>query len=360
MNVTFLIGNGFDLACGLKSKYLDSYDGYTTSASSSVAVEKFKKSIERNNLTWADFEMQLAKYASEFETEEELLMCLRDYNAYLNDYLYLEQLRFWNNHKDVIVQKNAVLYEVGRSLTQFYYGLTNNDVNDISSIINSDGKVDYSFISFNYTDILDRLVKGAYDLGYLSSSDSSLVISISEVIHIHGMLRRDMVMGIDNERQLSSHSYKITRRARRSLIKPVFLQSYDQSRLDNAINIIEKSNIICIFGLSLGDSDLTWRKLLAQWLKSNRDHHLVYYNHSNMIKTYHSSAITKKMDDEEDGKEDFFSLLYNETIEEEKESILNRIHIPVGMKLFNIDDALFEQAKIDQKKNEMRAKLYSG
>lgn len=33
MNITFLIGNGFDLNCGLKSKYSDVYDQYCSTQS---------------------------------------------------------------------------------------------------------------------------------------------------------------------------------------------------------------------------------------------------------------------------------------------------------------------------------------
>ena len=42
-SITFMIGNGFDLACGLKSRYTDTYEGYVSSDSSSPVIEKFKK-----------------------------------------------------------------------------------------------------------------------------------------------------------------------------------------------------------------------------------------------------------------------------------------------------------------------------
>ena len=45
-NVLFLIGNGFDLNCGLKSRYIDAYNYYCSKTSNnSEVIKKFKKEL---------------------------------------------------------------------------------------------------------------------------------------------------------------------------------------------------------------------------------------------------------------------------------------------------------------------------
>ena len=65
MNVTFLIGNGFDLGIGLKTAYSDFYNVYCKSDSNdSLAVKKFKSEIQGNYENWSDFEAAFGEYAT--------------------------------------------------------------------------------------------------------------------------------------------------------------------------------------------------------------------------------------------------------------------------------------------------------
>lgn len=48
MNVLFMIGNGFDLNCGMKTKYSDVYNEYIKTKSESRVIADFKKTIESN------------------------------------------------------------------------------------------------------------------------------------------------------------------------------------------------------------------------------------------------------------------------------------------------------------------------
>ena len=41
MIITFLVGNGFDLACGLKTKYTDVYEKYCVTESSNENIKNF-------------------------------------------------------------------------------------------------------------------------------------------------------------------------------------------------------------------------------------------------------------------------------------------------------------------------------
>ncbi len=358
-NITFMIGNGFDLACGLKSRFSDTYDSYIASSSASPIIEQFKQTIKKDIPTWADFEMQLVQYASALKTGEELIECIRDYNAYLNDYLVKEQLSFWETYNDLRIDANLVLEEICRSISAFYSGLTRNDTNKIEEIITgtNDDRVNYRFISFNYTDILDRLVNLAFSTGYMAEL-LHRSFQYTGVIHVHGSLGGDVTLGVDNEEQLVKIPFDISRRVKRVIIKPSFLQAYDVNRINNVRSIIASSDIICIFGLSLGESDLTWRKELARWLKDNTGHHLVAFVHRYMEKKYHTTAVTERMDDEEDCKEMIMSRLYNDTLSEnERENLQTRIHVPVGVTIFNVKKTMLEAKRYAQERKAAKGRL---
>lgn len=46
MNITFMIGNGFDLHLGMKTRFIDMYDGYIKSASKDDVIRNFKKHLK--------------------------------------------------------------------------------------------------------------------------------------------------------------------------------------------------------------------------------------------------------------------------------------------------------------------------
>lgn len=186
--------------------------------------------------------------------------------------------------------------------------------------------------------------------------------SYSEVIHIHGTLGGDVILGVDNETQLLELPYSITNKAKRAIIKPVFLREFDEERYKTAANMLINSDIVCVFGLSLGDSDYTWRKLIASWLKLKTSQHLVFFKQNFMNRKYHSTAVSNKMDDEEDGKEELLSILFDEPLVENiKKMILDKIHIPVGVRIFDfdLDNALKEIEAFNEKNQELLKRLKS-
>ena len=73
MNITFLVGNGFDLSAGLRTAYRDFYDWYCAQPSGNLDIQMFKNGIRDDVLhggeTWANFELGLGQYAAHFSGE---------------------------------------------------------------------------------------------------------------------------------------------------------------------------------------------------------------------------------------------------------------------------------------------------
>ena len=91
MNVTFLIGNGFDIGMGLNSRFKDFFPIYQIKSNNKPdRIKMLSHAIEGDYETWADFETALGKYTLEFtsETKQDFIDQLRDFE---NDFMeYLE------------------------------------------------------------------------------------------------------------------------------------------------------------------------------------------------------------------------------------------------------------------------------
>ena len=68
MNITFLIGNGFDIGVEMKSKFKDFFPIYKDkSVKRSTHIKQLSENIEGNYKTWADFEKKLGVYTENFD-----------------------------------------------------------------------------------------------------------------------------------------------------------------------------------------------------------------------------------------------------------------------------------------------------
>ena len=77
-------------------------------------------------------------------------------------------------------------------------------------------------ISLNYTVVLDILLNEVYRKN---------MIFDKRPIHIHGTLDDGPVLGVDNTDQISA-KYDITRKSKRTFVKPFFNQQYDSLRIE--------------------------------------------------------------------------------------------------------------------------------
>lgn len=98
--VTFLIGSGFDLNLGLKTRYADFYPHYVRDpefASTDREIHAFKKNFHPNpnrDVLWADFEKALGLYTTSppLDQEHSLRKCLQDFKRCFARYLQSQEL----------------------------------------------------------------------------------------------------------------------------------------------------------------------------------------------------------------------------------------------------------------------------
>ena len=290
-NVTFIIGNGFDLGLNMKTKYADVYEGYIKAPSSSNVIINFKEELKSRSVdnyeNWSDFEMGMAEYAKFLLTEDELMECVRDFKGYMVKHLQEENKRMQEIIKSASNQRELIT-ELKRSLDSFHNSLIPNDRNQISKIMNG-AMIKRTYITFNYTSTLESF------LGLYFKHDK---VMETAPVHIHGTLGRDVVLGIDNVEQIKGSSFSLTSKGERAFVKTAFNKQYDNARVDAAKNIILQSDVICIYGFSMGDSDKTWNDLLARWLIEKSNHHLVVYQYDIAKYNYYNYDVIMEKEDE--------------------------------------------------------------
>lgn len=318
--ILFIIGNGFDLGLGMKTKYENIYETYIEVPSESNIIKDFKSTLSKRQPydKWSDFEIGMAEYAKTLSSENELIECVRDFKGHMVEHLQLENEKFIEliNNEGYI---HGLINELDRLFGEFYKCFSPNLIRQLNSIVGLSFNSEPRIITFNYTTVLDKLI---------NSKASRENRRLKAPLHIHGTLDNDIVLGVDNIEQLKGVSYNISVRGNRAFIKTVFNEQYDSERVLKAKRMISNSKIICTYGFSMGESDKTWINLLTDWLKQNSEHHLIVYQYDETkYPKYNFDAL---MDIEDERKEKLFAYL---NIEDE--NLRDQIHIPVGYDIFN-------------------------
>lgn len=338
MNITFMIGNGFDLRLGMNTRYTDMYAEYLRKEPENETVKEFKdilhKAAPNGYETWCDFEMAMAEHAKQFKSEQELIICVRDFKKYMRNHLLTEQTLFREYLKR---QKGIVpcIKEMQESLHEFHKGQTPNVIHTIEALGEPE-LANYKFITFNYTTLLDEFV------GYYNKYNQTE--RAEKPIHIHGELDNDVVLGIDNILQFGQLPYILSKKGERAFVKPLFNSEFDKNRIIAAESAIEESDVICVYGMSLGSSDATWVNKIYEWLTRDPNHHLICYRY--LKQKFEMWQRDEKMD-EEDIQRDI--LLKKLCGPEYPEKIENQVHIPIGYDIFDFRLAIDSAAELNRK-----------
>lgn len=275
MNITFLLGNGFDIGLGLQTRYEDFYQTYTKiNSNDSENVRRFKKELSNKDLNysgeitdWSDFEKAFGQYSDRFnvDTKMDYLECFEDFVIQFNAYLEAEEKRVDFSDKKLITQTmfNAV--------TQYFY-IREGDKAYIQSLyppVASSSRI-YNFISFNYTRTVDKC---ANILQQHLKSDNAR--GVGKVLHIHGYVEENMIMGVNDKSQIINRILAEDMEVSREIIKPNQNIDMRTNYEKTVIEVINKSDIICVYGMSIGETDKKWWNQIGKWLGEKEKHALV-------------------------------------------------------------------------------------
>lgn len=334
MNITFFIGNGFDLSLGLKTSYNDFLKYYLSIKDTDGNIKDLKNRIEKNISLWSDVELAFGRYTLEYNPLEIKIFekCYNDFVSNLSIYLQKEERKI---QLPIDEEESIPIFEILENIFNSFYSsnyLSQRSSELIKKLFDSDkGIINYNFINFNYTNCFDKFIELMQQFTPPIAHNNALGFAINDILnsplHIHGKTGDGMIFGVDNETQISNESLSID-----SMLKNYFIKSNAIDESETLANITAKqvinvSDIICIFGMSFGETDKTWWNAIYDWLLQNKKHQLILYIHEPNFNNCLVSLIAQN-------KSKIFNKLFNSDKLDIKNKIKDQIHFSFNKNLF--------------------------
>ncbi len=344
MNITFILGNGFDIQLGLNSRYSDFLKQYVIPLpQDSELIRDFKNELRKNKNRelWSNAEMAMGDYLGKYSdaTLFDYIECVEDFETRMVEYLMNQQSRCVYDRKSKIKEIfTSFLFESYKDVL----------VRRGEEVRPSDsGNHTYNFVSFNYTNTIDRIIAccGNENSTIRARRVNNVYYtdSFSKVYHIHGTLDSQIIMGVNDERQLNLKSgITISDELRWEIIKPK-MNSESRNHWDVPVKqVIRQSDIIYIYGVSFGDTDLLWWQELTKWLKQSSNHKLVVFVRDK--RGYNKTLPAAEIRFDRTRRTEILRKLSVEDNDEHYETLLEQIYIVLNTTRLELKDILIPPA----------------
>lgn len=328
MNITFLIGNGFDLNLGLKTLFSDFVEEYKNKDTKDEDIIKFRKHISDNEELWSNAEFEFGQYSGELKKGEAAILskCQKDFCENLAEYLKTQEKRidFQENSQKVIDAFTKLDYIATTFPLQERTILDN----IYKTYINQN--VLFRFINFNYTATLDECIKIVIDNGDIFKTHkyqgNIFKHKVSDTVeHVHGTVEKEMVFAVNDETQI--HNLEVFDCEYGDIYKNLIIKknannSYGENTDAKVWGLIKESHIIYVYGMSIGDTDKLWWERICQWLSEKSDRHLIVHNY----KMPEKGVLPIDYQIAEQNHKNFITTKSDLSLEQQK-TIQNRIHV---------------------------------
>lgn len=288
MNITFLIGNGFDLGLGLASDYKSFYPYFIENANKdNIIRHEIEKAGKDNYVNWSDLESALGRFTAKitYDNADQFVRDKVELDELLKRYLLSQEENFVCSDQEIEKMVKKVLDHLR----------TGNSIEERERIQQSlnaylDEDYFYQAISFNYTECADKIWQymAKKDVGHHSFRGDKHNERFDSILHIHGTLKdNEMLLGVNDADQVSNCELLDKEAIRWSLVKPYLNKAIGQRKIEKAQALIDRSGIICLYGVSIGITDNMWWEYIGEWLKKYDTHLLIIYNHDSEYQDNH-------------------------------------------------------------------------
>ena len=284
MYITWVIGNGFDIRCGLKTTYNHFYEWLEMNKR--VGNNEIYRDIKEKGFDyWVDFEKRLGEYSKDLPYDKIGLFGknLETLITDLAEYLSSEEERI-----EKIQLGNIDSFFT--SITSFPTYLTPADCQtlNVRDNFNRSGNPNVSsyvsYISLNYTNVFqkywDTLKPGTL---FIKEIGLSLDYRFRDGCNLHNTLQTGMVLGCDNVNQCNQMS-----EISNLLIKPIINSNTGGLNDDKSRRIISETDIFILFGTSIGETDKTWWNLIAGQCLKNPKCRIIIFNYNNTFNRFNT------------------------------------------------------------------------
>ncbi|MFI3255104.1 MAG: AbiH family protein [Eubacteriales bacterium] len=276
--VTFMIGNGFDLNLGLPTSYREFYAYYTSPENcqdDSLIVQNLKSNITENLTNWSDLETAMGEFSRELSDFEECNLCFKDITLNLEHYLHekcnLPEKTDISRVREISKGLPTEISEAFR-VNRYFHSM-------IDHANRQQHYTNIGVINFNFTDHVNNLVCSYFDqfdhkfLGKKPKSIKSYSIRIgNDRYHtqIHGKMNRSPIIGVDNVSQLAIYREGRISREEAELFTKMKLNVHADRYWNTnfCMEQLRKSDIIFIYGMSIGETDKIWWDTVIKCLQT--------------------------------------------------------------------------------------------
>lgn len=331
MNITFLLGNGFDMNFGLKTSYKSFYNYLKKSKIRNKLIKNILSDSECE--LWSDLELGLGNYLSNINTESEIEDFLNEketVESLLVDYLTSE------NDKFEITDEKAISKTFNQNVVNFHKGFNRKEKNHYEKMLNDIDVLKYQFITYNYTDIIDKIISSVSNqidpFSRHNYKGNARHDSLCNALHIHGTLDEGIVLALNDTSQINNEKLQNNYDLKRFMVKSQINEEDGNFVTDDALKMIENSLYICIFGMSIGDTDNMWWQAIIKWLLQNSNRRIVFFVKDN---TEISKSKAAKMKYNRD-KRRVLSQHSIELSNEDYEKIESQVIVILNSDIFNL------------------------
>lgn len=282
MNITYIVGNGLDLQYGLKTRYKDFYEfqhkvymerkekeGY-----SNLIYESLFSDEVNNYKNWSDFELSIGKLTKDndlISSSIEMEGFIDDFSEVVDDlreYLRIQQEQ--NLEEGNAIDFITTLDDMMTSLPVINQPAIDKKYNENphqDDIVN--------ILTLNYTNVVDKLYNGSAKSFRNQLRANLYNFYIEPPIHAHGTVNVCTVLGVSDETQISN-SLEVEQKE--YLIKSLVLKNYRENMDVKNSNIIKNSDIIILYGVSLGETDrYIWSQIAERSISASVPVIIYYY-----------------------------------------------------------------------------------
>lgn len=341
MHITYLFGNGLDLAWGLKTSYADFYKYLDTLAKDNESLNNnliYTKLLEDKSNhkieLWSDYEKRLGEITTivtddnkqKFEDDKTQLDLL------LQNYLRIEESK-------VEMNSDESLNIITGSFIELVQCHRPSDSNLIVNILKRHPNQDFRFniISFNYTKTISLMFNHKENaistLKIAQYPNGSYNSHLENPFYLHGTLNDgQMIIGIDNNEQIANVSLRNDDFSY-LMIKTNLLEESGYLHLEKFTQTINGSNVICIYGLSVGATDSTYWEIIKKRLLEDFTILVIYSYIAGYDQTQRHIAKDRRI--REKIRNQFFE--NSNATDDEKNILKDKIIVEINHPLFTRD-----------------------
>ena len=224
------------------------------------------ENIKNNSDLWSNLELGLGEYTQEIADDIGKLEKFFDekfqIDTMLMKYLRIEQERIdWENNNSIQKVRN----DFSKYIYNFYNLFTPVERDEILKICSNSNSA-YKVISFNYTNVIKKCI--------------DLISNNIELLYLHGSLEKNnAILGVNDSEQIKNDFFKNSDEMLICMNKLEINNDIGEYTISKAKSILRNSNIICIYGMSIGDTDKYWWQEIINNLKEGLTEMVIIFSY---------------------------------------------------------------------------------